>query len=296
MSFATHARGSSRDDRSGSDRLAELSHRHPSVVRFARAGWMAKGVVYVLLGVLAVSLATQEATGEGGSGEEVSQTGAIQELAEAPLGTLALWFVAGGLGLYVVWRLASIALPAESSLKTWATRAGYLVSALVYLALAATAVNIASSGGSGGGGGGESRVDRLSRDLMDMTGGRWLVGLVGVGIIAIGVVFAVRGLSASFEDDLDPGGVGPADHDTIVALGRVGWVARGVMMGIVGWFFVQAAISYSPDEAQGLDGALRDATGSTIGTWLVGAVAFGLIVYGVYCVISAPRTRLRGAD
>jgi hypothetical protein len=81
-----------------------------------------------------------------------------------------------------------------------------------------------------------------------------------------------------------------------VTLGRVGWVGRGVMMGIIGWFLTRAAINFRPDEAKGIDGALREATASGLGRGLVWVVALGLAVYGIYCIISAPRERLRGSD
>ena len=71
---------------------------------------------------------------------------------------------------------------------------------------------------------------------------------------------------------LEPGGVGPVGQDTIVGLGRVGWVGRGLMMAVVGWFVLQAAITFDPDEAKGIDGALREVTGSSLGSLLVGFV------------------------
>lgn len=292
MTTALHA--GRHGDHHGSDTVDELARRHPSLVHLARAGWVAKGVVYALLGLLAASLVVG-----GGTEEEVSQSGAVAKVAEAPLGGLALWAVAVGLVLYVVWRVVSILLPAESSLSTWATRAGYAVSAVAYAALAWTAASLASGGGGGGGSGGggqESQVDSVTRGLMEMTGGRWLVGLAGLGVVALGAYFVHRGWTQDFADDLEPGGVGPVDDRSIRRLGTAGWIGRGVMTGLVGWFLVQAAMSFSPEEAQGLDGALRDATGSTVGSVLVAIVAVGLVLYGAYCIISAPRTRLHGAD
>jgi hypothetical protein len=294
MSTAVHTPSSDAGSH-GSDAVADIARRHPSLVHLARAGWVAKGVVYLVLGLLAASLVVG---GRDSGGEEVSQTGAVAEVAEAPLGGLALWAVAAGLVLYVLWRLISILLPAESSARTWATRAGYAVSAAVYIGLAWTAVSLATGRGddASGGGGQESQVDEVTRSLMEMTGGRWLVGLVGAAVIALGAYFAHRGWSEDFADDLEPGGVGPVDERTIRRLGTVGWIGRGVMTALVGWFVLQAALQFDPQEAQGLDGALRESTGSTIGAVLVALVAVGLVTYGAFCVISAPRTRLHGAD
>lgn len=286
-------------DRVGSDKVAEVAREHPGLVTLAKAGWAAKGVVYGIVGILAVPIAWNGFDrGQTGGGEgEASQTGAVAELAESPLGATALWLVAIGLALYVLWRLISIALPAENSMTTWLTRAGYLVSAVVYASLAWSAVSLARyGGGSAGQGSEDSRVDRVTRDVMEWSGGRWLVGLVGVGIVVVGGVFIHRGATAGFRDELEGGGVGPIGHETLVRLGQAGWIGRGVMMLLVGWFVTRAAIEFDPDEATGIDGALREATATSLGAALALVVAVGLVLYGAFCVLSAPRARLTGAD
>jgi Flp pilus assembly pilin Flp len=131
---------------------------------------------------------------------------------------------------------------------------------------------------------------------MEKTGGRWLVGAVGVIMIAVGVYFVVRGVRAKFRDELEPGDVGPFRHEWIVALGRVGWVGRGIVMALIGWFLARAAVRFRPEEAEGLDNALRNVTGSTAGALLVVFIAVALILYGAFCVISAPKQRLTNAD
>ena len=285
---------------SGSQAIEDLAERHPALVSTARAGWVAKGVVYILLGVIAVPIALQGAGGQNGGsgGDEASQTGAVARVAESPFGGPLLWIVAVGLVIYALGRLVSITLPAENSAKAWLTRAGYGISALVYLVLAWTAVSFARhvDSSSSQGRSEDSRVEKVTRDVMEWSGGRWLVGLVGIGIVSVGVFFVIRGMRASFRDELDPGGVGPVGHETIVSLGRVGWVGRGLMMVVVGWFVTRAAVRFRPEDAKGIDGALREVTGSTAGSALVGFVAVTLILYGVFCVISAPRQRLVGAD
>ena len=96
-------------------------------------------------------------------------------------------------------------------------------------------------------------------------------------VIAVGLFFVRQGRQAKFRDELEPGGVGPFSHESIVALGRVGWVGRGVVMGLVGWFLIRAAVRFRPDEAKGIDGALREVTGSTLGAVLVGFAAVALV-------------------
>jgi hypothetical protein len=283
----------------GSETIERYAREHPGVVTLARLGWVAKGIVYLLLGVLAIPIA-QEGRGQDDSGtgeSQASQTGAVARIADSMFGELALWLIAVGLMLYVLWRLVSIALPAENSAKAWLTRIGYLISALVYTAVAWTAVSYARAGGSSGQGGSEdSRIERWTAEWLQKTAGQWLIGTVGVIVVAVGLAFIYRGLTADFRKELEPRGVGPVSYDAIVTLGRIGWVGRGVMMGIVGWFLTRAAIKFRPDEASGIDGALREATATGWGRGLVWVVAIGLAVYGVYCIISAPRERLRGSD
>lgn len=291
----THALG----NQTGSETIERYAREHPGVVTFARLGWVAKGIVYLLLGVLAIPIAL-EGTGQddGATGEsQASQTGAVARIADSMFGKLALWVIALGLLLYVVWRLISIVLPADNSAKAWLTRAGYVVSAIVYAALAWTAVSYARAGDSSSQGGTEdSRIERLTAEWLQKSAGQWLIGILGVIVVAIGVAFIYRGVSADFRKELEPRGVGPVSHEAIVTLGRIGWVGRGVMMGIVGWFLTSAAINFRPDEASGIDGALREATSTGLGRGLVWVVAIGLAVYGIYCIISAPRERLRGSD
>jgi hypothetical protein len=282
----------------GSQKVEELARRHPGLVTLGRLGWVCKGVVYGVLGVLAMQIALDGSDSQrSGSGEEASQLGAVAEIAETPFGELVLYVLAGGLLLYSAWRVVTAALPAESSAKTWITRAGYLVSAVVYAVLAWTALSFARHDASSTGAESEdSKVERFTSELMEKTGGRWLVGTVGVVVVGVGVYFGVKGLLAKFRDELEPGGVGPVSHESIVTLGRVGWVGRAIVTGLVGWLLVRAAVRFRADEAQGFDGALREVTDSTFGTALVWFAALALVLYGLFCVISAPRQRLSGAD
>ena len=261
---------------------------------------MAKGIVYALVGLLALPIALNglDRDPAASAGEEASQVGAIGEIADTTWGTLALWLVAVGLLFYVVWRLVSVLLPAQNTAKAWATRAGYLVSVFVYSSLAWTAISFARHRATSTAGqeSEDARVERFTRDLMEMSGGRSLLGLIGLVVIGVGGYFVHRGITASFADELDGGSVGPFGRRTIIRLGQAGWVGRGVMMLLIGWFVFQAARQFDADDAHGIDGALRDATDSTFGALLVCIVAVGLLLYGAFCVISAPRARLTNAD
>jgi hypothetical protein len=282
-------------DRPGSDAVEQLTRDHPALVVVARAGWLAKGLVYGLAGVLAIPIAMDKLEASGDASQEASQTGAIARLAESSAGKAALWAVAIGLGLYVIWRVVSILLPAENSPKAWATRVGYAVSALIYAALAWTAISFASHRSTAGKTE-DSRVEQFTRDLMEHSGGRWLVGLLGALLISVGAYFVHKGVTASFRKELRESGVGPFSTTQIVRIGQVGWCARAAMMALLGFFLIRAAVQFSPDEAEGLDGALRRLADASWGTLMVLAIGLGLLIYGFFCVVSAPIQRLRGAS
>jgi hypothetical protein len=267
--------------------------RNPFLVMLGRTGWVAKGVVYGILGFLAFVVARNGGT----STDEASPRGAVGKVAESTAGTALLWVLAIGLILYVLWRLVCAVLPGDDDAEGALTRVGYVVSAIVYGALAWTAISFARSGGgqSQSAGSDDSRVSKLTSDLMGHTGGRFLVGVIGVVFLVIGGVFVYQAVTRKFEErDLEPGGVGPVSHEALVKLGIVGYLARAVIMALIGVFLLRAAIDYDAEQASGLDDALRRTAGSSWGAALVAITGIGLIVYGLYAALSAPRERLAG--
>lgn len=287
----------SHDDDSdvGVDKAEEFARRHPGLVTFARIGWVAKGLVYGLTGVLAFLIGLDSVGRSSDSGGEASQTGAIAQIAQNSYGVVLLVVVAAGLVLYSSWRLVSVLLPGDDDLQGWLTRAGYLVSAIIYLALAWTAVTFARHPGRPDDSE-DSKVESFTSDLMGNGLGRVAVFVIGLVLIGIAAVFVWKALSATFEKQLLPGSVGPVSHRLLIVLGRIGWMGRAGMMAVIGFFLARAAWRFDPDDAQGLDGSLRKAAGSGVGTVLVIAVGVGLVAYGVYCALSAPKRRLVGAQ
>ena len=281
----------------GSQQAERFTREHPGLVKFCRLGWAAKGAVYVLVGVLAlfIALDSRSAGGSGSSDQEASPGGAIAQIAESAGGALLLYVIAAGLVLFSTWRIISVMLPASNDMKSWLNRIGYLVSAGTYLLLAWTAVSFARYPG-GGQESEDSKIETFTADLLGKSYGRALVFVIGAVLICIAAAFLWKAITASFTSQLASGGVGPFSHDTIVLMGRIGWVGRTAMMGLVGFFICRAAVQFDAEDAQGLDGSLRHATESGIGTALVLVVAFGLFVYGLFCVISAPRRLLVAAD
>jgi hypothetical protein len=289
------------DDHIGAERAEEFAREHPAIVKLGRVGWVAKGIVYALVGVLSLVVAL-DAGGSDSSGEQVSggqeasQTGAITRIAESSFGVVLILVLAAGLVVYALWRLVSVVLPAENNVTAWLTRGGYLVSAVTYLLLAWSAVALARQPVGSSGESEDARVERFTRDLMNDGLGRAAVFAIGVILLALAAVFMWQAVSARFESQLGPGSVGPLSHRTLVLLGRVGWVGRSGMMALIGFFLVRAALTFDPSDAEGLDGSLRKAASSTIGLVLVVVVGAGLLVFGAFCISSASKQRLVGAD
>ncbi len=304
VSSRERARGSASSQRGhddgdvGVDRAEQFASDHPGVVRIGRLGWVAKGLVYGLTGVLGLVIGIDAWRGQSAeqSGSEASQTGAVAKIAEQPYGTALLWIVAIGLIMYSLWRLGSVLLPADNDVKAWLTRIGYFVSAVTYAVLAWTAIAFARHTGSASADGEDSRVEKFTVDLMDHTLGRAAVFAIGGILIVMAAVFLYKAVTAEFRKDLMPGSVGPFSERAIIAIGRVGFLGRSAMMGLIGFFLVRAAVRFDPNDAQGLDGSLRKVADSAVGAWLVIGTGVGLLMYGAFCVISAPKQKLVRAD
>ena len=265
------------------DSVDDTVEEHPWLERLTRIGWIAKGVVYTLMGLTAVEIARQDPTSKDASPE-----GSIGRVGEAPLGRVLLAVLTVGLLLYFVWRLLSVAAIRGSELADWGDRIGYTFSGLFYLVLAFTAGKAALSGIDPEG---SNSVERISKSMLEMTAGRWLLGAVGIATIGVGIYFAVhKGIQRSFVEQLDGVHATPNDNEpkraALVIAGIVGWIGRGVVTGLVGFFIVRSAVLFDPNEARGFDRTLRQVAGTSTGSTLVLICAVGLVAYGVFCLVS----------
>ena len=167
-----------------------------------------------------------------------------------------VWIVAIGLIGYALWRLASAALgPVADPVATDAKqRIKALAEGIGYGAVAIIAVKVATgSGSSSSGGGGQKQT----ATVLSWPGGQFLVGLVGLVIIGVGVFYVVDGVKADFTKELKLGGMSPTARKAVIALGRFGRIAQGVVFGIIGVLVMIAAVQFDPNKAKGLDGALK---------------------------------------
>ena len=271
--------------------VGHLVAGHPSLVRFARAGWLAKGVVYLLAGVLALVIVARSFGWTTHASPEASPTGAITELARRGGGPFLLWALAVGMILYAAWRLTSALLPGATDTKGWATRIGYVVSAVIYAALALTAISLARAPRTTTDG--NQTVRDATTKLMGHTAGRGLVGAIGVIVVAAGLYHVIAGLRSDVTSDIDTGHMTASRRLWTRRLGAVGEFGRGIGIGLIGVFLLRAAVTYDAAEATGLDGALRRLAVSRPGVALVAVVGIGFVAYGTFCIVTFPRRQLQ---
>ena len=253
----------------------------------ARIGLVAKGVSYALVGVLAVMLAF----GEGG--KATSRQGALATIADEPFGKVLLIVLALGFAAYAIWRFVQAFAEreddedeAKGQAKKWGKKAGYIGRGLIYAGLTFTTIKLLTN--SGGSGKSQSEQAKQSTSTaFDLPGGRWLVGLVGIAILAAGLWNVYRAFTTKFEDKWRTGQMSEVERTWGSRVGVAGHVARGIVFGLIGLFITKAAIEYDPDEAIGLDGALQKLVNAPYGPFVLGITALGLICYGVFCLVDA---------
>ena len=247
----------------------------------ARVGYVVLGLLHLLIGVIAVSIAT------GAGGDSADQSGALQQVRDAPLGVALLWVIVAGLAALAVWQIAEAVVERDpDAKKRWAHRAKFLGTAVAYLAIAITAFTLATGGRSD-----STQSSRtLSAQVLAMPGGVALLVVVGLGVAVIGAAFIVRGATRAFEKHLSlPGG---AAGRGLRGFRAGGHSAQGLPVGVAGILFVAAALTHDPNAAGGIDAALRSLAGLPFGQvvlWLVGA---GLVVYGLFCFARARYARM----
>ena len=260
----------------------------PGIALLARAGYAAKGVVYIVIG----ALAARAAAGTGGG--TTDQRGAIRTIGDGPFGTVALVVIGVGLLGYTAWRLVAAITDAERDGDD-ATSIGKRIAAagrgLVYGALGITALRAASEGGSTGRSGDETR-DWTAR-LLDLPLGVPLVVAAGLGVVAYAGYQLYRAFTDKVKKHLDLHEAGPGQAEWIVRLGRFGIAARAVVFALIGVFIVKAGLDHDSSEAGGIAQSLDAVAGGPFGRAALGLVALGLVAYGVYQLATARYRRIR---
>ena len=249
----------------------------------ARSGFIARGLIYGIIGILAIKVAL------GAGGRTTDQQGALKTIAHQPFGKVLLILVAVGLAGYALWRLLHALLghgPETSD--SGFDRVAALGSGIVYAGLCAIAVEILVGAGSSGSG----KASKTTAGVFGWPAGTWLVGFAGAVLIGIGLYQGYRGVSKDFLKDSKTEEMSAGMRHWIKWIGSFGHLARMVVFGLVGAFLITAAIDYNPKKAVSLDGALAKLAHASYGPLLLGIVAAGLIAFGAYSLTDARYRRI----
>ena len=260
------------------DDLGERARDSDWLDNAIRAGLVAYGIVHLMIAWLAAQLALGEREGKA------SSTGALQELAEGSFGTILIWLIAVGMILLVLWRLLEAALghEDEDGKEQIRKRLGSLAKAVIYGAIAVSAVKVATGSSSQGGG-----SDSMTAQLMDLPAGRWIVAGVGLAIIAYGANLVRRAWTEKFREHLSAEGKSGEVGKAYIWFGKAGYMAKGISIAIVGGRFCYAAYTHEPNKSGGLDVALHKVLEQPFGQFLLLAIAAGIACYGLFCFARA---------
>jgi hypothetical protein len=249
-----------------------------NVKPIAQAGLAAQGVVYCLLGVLAFMAAFHLG---GQSLKNTNKQGVLSMIYKQTGGEIILGVIALGLLCYSLWRCIQTFADTErkgTSAKGIATRGGYFLSALIYASLAIYAIKMLLSTNSGSG---KNNRQDIIRDVLNMPYGQWLLGLGAAIIAGVGIYQIHFGISEKYRKHVNNGGYTTSTNRLLTA-GKIGYVARGIVLLIIGWLFGKAALHSKSSEAGDTSDAFRFLAEGSYGSYLLGAVGVGLICYGIF--------------
>jgi len=258
----------------------------PALVFLGRAGYAAKGVVFVVIGALAAGVAI------GTGGKTTDSRGALDTIGDGPMGTIALIAIGVGLLGYMAWRLVAAVTDAEGKgdePTKLAVRAAQAGRGVVYGMLGVSALR--SINGASGSQDGAAR--HWTARLLDMPLGATLVVCTGIGVLGYAGYQLYRAFSDRAKRHLDLAEAGPTTATWIVRFGRFGIAARAVVFAMIGVFLIRAGMHEDSGEAGGIAQSLRALGGSDYGRIVLSLVAFGLIAYGIYQLATARYRHMR---
>ncbi|HEY1625647.1 MAG TPA: DUF1206 domain-containing protein [Streptosporangiaceae bacterium] len=261
----------------GVTRRARRASRSTAAHVIARAGLTARGVIYILIGWVALLVAI------GRSSREADQQGALQMLAGKPYGLLSLGLLAIGFAAYALWRLSEAAFGVVAEPRGAGPRLQSLGRAVVYAGFAYLTFRVIS--------GTHSSQSRQQQDVtasaMRHTDGRWLVGIAGVIVIIIGLALTAQGIKHKFMKYLQTSQMTASTRRVVKWLGTIGTISRGLVFALAGVLVAIAAITHNASDSGGIDKALLTLRNQPFGEVLMILAALGLAVFGSYGLCEA---------
>jgi hypothetical protein len=245
--------------------------------RAVQIGMVAYGVVFLTIAWLAIQLSFGNHSGSA------SRNGALKQLAHQPFGKFVVWVVAIGMFLLVIWKLleAFVDFQNEDGAKQWIKAGTNVGKAIVYGTLGISGVKVAMGGKSGGG------TDSFTAKLMDAPAGRFLVGAIGLAVIGYGIYQVWYGWKEKFLKHLSAEGKSGETGKAYKIFGKVGYISKGIALGVIGVLFVVAAVTHKAKKSGGLDVALHKVLQQPLGPVLLFLIGVGLGCYGLFCFARA---------
>ena len=263
---------------------------NPGLELLERLGYVARGVLYAIMGVLALRIAMAQP-----GGQATDLTGSLVYLIGQPFGKLVLYLMVIGLAAYSIWgfiRAIFDPLHRGSDASGYLERLGFVSSAVSYGAIALVGLRILM----GTGGASSDASQKTISSILDHPAGGSLTVLIGLVAIGIAIGQFVEAYRAVFERDLKGWEMSQSARSIVVALGRFGMFARGVTFLVVGWFIVQAGLHHDPGQVQGFGGAFLFILSKPFGHLLLGIVALGFVALGLHSFACARWMRLMGSS
>ncbi|MER7838152.1 DUF1206 domain-containing protein [Streptomyces sp. NPDC096040] len=261
---------------------AQRAANSRAVAAAARAGFVARGVLYALIGVLSLRIAFS------GGGQQADRGGAIAEIAQKPFGAVLLWLLGIALAGMALWRLSEAAFGQAGPDGAKPGRRAMAAGRFCFYGFVAYSVLSYAAGDKGSGSGSS---DKNSQDVtakaLDWPGGQWIVGVAGAAVTAAGVWIAVRALMRKFEKHLRMSEMSQRTRKFVAFFGMFGGTARGIVFATAGCFAIAAAVRHEPGEAKGMDDTLRTFADTPAGPWLLALIAVGLMAFGVFSCANA---------
>ncbi|MEU2623544.1 DUF1206 domain-containing protein [Streptomyces sp. NPDC007157] len=243
----------------------------------ARAGFVARGVIYALIGLLSLRIAFS------GGGRQADRGGAIAEIAQKPFGAVLLWLLGIALAGMALWRLSEAAFGQAGPDGGKPSRRAAAAGRFVFYGFVAYSVLSYAAGDKGSGSGSS---DKNSQDVtakaLDWPGGQWIVAVAGAAVTAAGLWIAVRAVLRKFEKHLKMSEMSQKTRKVVSFFGVFGGTARGVVFATAGGFAIAAAVQHEPGKAKGMDDTLRTFADTPVGPWLLALIAVGLMAFGVF--------------
>lgn len=261
-------------------RAARQTASSRTMAWLARAGLASRGVMYVLVGIIAIQIAVT------GSRQQADRAGAVRLVAQTPVGSVILWLLVAGFAGLTLWRLSEATWGSnEANGHKASTRLGNLVRAAFYAVVTYGIAKYALGIGQ------PSSSDKQSQDLtaaaLKYHYGRLIVVIAGIVVAVCGLYTMYSAYKRNFAKQLRMGSASPGTRKAVMRLGQVGGIARGFVFGTVGVFLIIAGLQANPRQAKGIDSALRALAHTPLGPWLLVVVALGLVIFGLYSCCEA---------